>query len=203
MTRNRILYGLVFVVVVVILFYSFNSTGGQEDYIQTIEQVREETDEFMRTSDASPFATMESRYQGLKYFDPNPEYKVTADFIRLADSPIMQLVTSDGKDRSYRRIAFVDFRLRNRNHRLVVLESTEEETVSRFIPFADSSSGEDTYGGGRYLDVEQLPENNRIELDFNLAYNPYCAYSEAFSCPLPPADNFLAVPVLAGEKNYD
>ena len=71
-----------------------------------------------------------------------------------------------------------------------------------FIPFADSTSGEDTYGAGRYLELGEI-KNDRVVIDFNYAYNPYCAYSIDFSCPLPPAENYLAVAIEAGEKNYD
>jgi len=70
-----------------------------------------------------------------------------------------------------------------------------------FIPFVDSQAGKVTYGAGRYLDPE-LKEDGMLILDFNLAYNPYCAYNELYSCPIPPAENRLSVPIKAGEKNY-
>ena len=68
-----------------------------------------------------------------------------------------------------------------------------------FGPFRDATSGKETYGAGRYLDLEE-PHRDEAVVDFNLAYNPYCAYSEAYSCPLPPAENWLKVEVTAGEK---
>jgi uncharacterized protein (DUF1684 family) len=71
-----------------------------------------------------------------------------------------------------------------------------------FLAFADATSGIETYGAGRYLDVKKVPAATSIELDFNLAYNPYCAYNENFSCPFPPKENVLKVAILAGEKSY-
>ncbi|MDG1428784.1 MAG: DUF1684 domain-containing protein, partial [Crocinitomicaceae bacterium] len=70
---------------------------------------------------------------------------------------------------------------------------------SLFIPFRDKTSRHETYGGGRYLDV-QIPDRDMMHLDFNLAYNPYCAYSHRYSCPIPPEENTLNVSILAGEK---
>ncbi len=75
-----------------------------------------------------------------------------------------------------------------------------------FLPFKDATSGRETYGAGRYLDshrpgLQQL-EGGRFEIDFNYAYNPYCAYNENYRCPLPPAENWLKVPIHAGEKNF-
>ncbi len=70
-----------------------------------------------------------------------------------------------------------------------------------FLPFVDSLAGEETYGAGRYLEPERL-SNGKFSVDFNLAYNPYCAYNERWSCPLPPAENRIQVPIRAGEMNY-
>ena len=71
-----------------------------------------------------------------------------------------------------------------------------------FLAFADVTSARETYGAGRYLDIKKIPGATSIELDFNKAYNPYCAYNENYTCPLPPKENFLKVAILAGEKNY-
>jgi uncharacterized protein (DUF1684 family) len=71
-----------------------------------------------------------------------------------------------------------------------------------FLAFGDGTSAEETYGAGRYLDIDKTQGSNTITLDFNKAYNPYCAYSEKFSCPLPPAENLLVIPIPAGEKSY-
>ena len=70
-----------------------------------------------------------------------------------------------------------------------------------FVPYRDATSGDETYGAGRYLDIDPNPDGT-VTIDFNLAYNPLCAYSDAFSCPLPPVENWLAVPIRAGERDF-
>ena len=71
-----------------------------------------------------------------------------------------------------------------------------------FLAFADETSANETYGAGRYLDLKKVPAATSIELDFNLAYNPYCAYNDSYSCPFPPAENILRIAIRAGEKKY-
>ncbi len=80
-------------------------------------------------------------------------------------------------------------------------QSAEREDPNLFIPFRDATSGVESYGAARYLDLE-VAHNDRYSVDFNYAYNPYCAYSDAYVCPLPPRENWLGVPIRAGEKKY-
>ena len=201
LSRNNLLYTLVGAVILIILFYSFMESGGQDNYIQEVLKKREATDSFMRTSEESPFRTTEDIYHGLSYFDPDPAYRVNADFNPISNGRIRKLPMSDGKEEMYQEYGFADFKLNGRAHRLLVLQSAGG-LKNIFIPFADSTSGEDTYGAGRYLEVPEIG-NGKILLDFNYAYNPYCAYSATYSCPLPPAENYIAISILAGEKNYD
>lgn len=201
MRRNQIIYIVVGAVIIIILLYSFLGTGGQENYVQEVLKEREETNRFMRTSPESPFKFVEEDFQGLKYFDPDPGYKINADFIPISNGQIRRIPTSDGKEELYLEYGYADFRLQNRDLRLLVLQSTDQ-SKHLFIPFADSTSGDLTYGAGRYLDITFV-RDGKILIDFNYAYNPYCAYSKKYSCPLPPAENYLAVSILAGEKNYD
>jgi len=96
----------------------------------------------------------------------------------------------------------VEFDLNGMRLRLVVYKSAEDPFArSLFIPFSDETSGRETYGSGRYLDLEEQGGDD-YELDFNLAYNPYCAYNDQYTCPIPPRENRLPVRILAGEKNY-
>ena len=84
-----------------------------------------------------------------------------------------------------------------------VLEKFPEYADLLFVPFKDATNGAETYGGGRYIDVK-TPKGNKVILDFNLAYNPSCAYgSDRYSCPIPPKKNFLKIPIKAGEKNFE
>jgi len=186
----------------VILLYSFLETGGQDNYVQEILDKRAETDQFMRNSKESPFLNKLESYHGLNYFEPDLEFKINADFTKISDGKIRKLPTSDGKEEQYQEYGFADFNLDRRNHRLLILKTVEGESNHIFIPFADSTSGDETYGAGRYLELPTI-KGGKVLLDFNLAYNPYCAYSADYSCPLPPAENYLATSIKAGEKNYD
>jgi len=201
MSRNQLIYVIVGVMVLIILFYSFLGTNGQETYIQEVLTKREETDRFMRASEESPFNNAEEVYNGLKYYDPNPDYKINADFTLISNGDLRRLPTSDGKEEIYREYGFADFELDGRSHRLLILQM-EGGLNHIFLAFADSSSGDETYGAGRYLEIPEI-RDGKILLDFNYAYNPYCAYVADYSCPLPPAENYLATYILAGEKNYE
>ena len=98
MSRNQILYIIVGAAVIIILIYSFLGTGGQENYTRDVLEQREETDEFMRTSEESPFKFVEAPFSGLKYFDPDLNYKINADFVPISNGKIRRLPTSDGKE---------------------------------------------------------------------------------------------------------
>lgn len=96
----------------------------------------------------------------------------------------------------------MEFGLGDSRFQLTVFKSAEDPfTRSLFVPFSDQTSGSETYGSGRYLDIEEQGGDS-YELDFNLAYNPYCAYNEEYTCPIPPKENRLPVRIAAGEKNY-
>jgi len=113
------------------------------------------------------------------------------------------IATSTGTRQAYMRYGAFTFEIEGRSLKLIVYKSAEDHPYSRslFIPFSDETSGRETYAAGRYLDLEEQGGDD-YELDFNMAYNPYCAYSEEYTCPLPPAENKLSVRILAGEKNY-
>jgi uncharacterized protein (DUF1684 family) len=112
--------------------------------------------------------------------------------------------TNTGDRRHYRRWGRLSFEVDGRPAALTIYSDPYDEDY--FLPFRDATNGDETYGAGRYLDnhrpgVERTGENTFI-IDFNYAYNPYCAYSERYSCPLPPRENWLDVPIRAGEKKY-
>jgi uncharacterized protein (DUF1684 family) len=122
-----------------------------------------------------------------------------------AHPEIVQMATSTGEIRPQVRAAELHFRIGDRDLRLAgFADSHEHHLHELFVPFRDATSGRETYGAGRYLEVEVRPANGtyRATLDFNLAYNPYCAYSPDYSCPIPPAENTLPVAITAGERAY-
>lgn len=163
-----------------------------------------ELDNFRTQKDAF-FATPQSplepgtSFQGLSYF---PESEALRFMASIEPSPGGELTvgTSDGQSRSYQRAGIVRFEVNGTDAQLTLLHHTGDDGY--FVPFRDATSGKESYGAGRYLDLD-LEENGVVSLDFNLAHNPYCAYSEAYSCPLPPAENWLTAPIEAGEKKYE
>ena len=204
MKRKNVITLLVVVVLIITVFYSFQGSQDETAYVQEIEQERSEKDRFMRTSGESPFASNPEEYKGLQYFPPDVRYRVIANLVPIQQKKSIVLGTNDGKEQRYIEYAYAEFKMDGVSNRLLILEIADMGPFrgKLFLAFGDETSARETYGGGRYLDVAKAPGSNTIKLDFNLAYNPYCAYNETFSCPLPPRENILKIPIRAGEKNY-
>lgn len=201
--KNLILIFVAAVVIITILYTVYGSKD-QTSYVNQVLQEREEKDQYMRSSMESPFYANPQSFTGLKYFPPDLKYKITANLTRIDQKKQVMLTTNDGKQERYVEYAYAEFDLSGFHNKLLILEMIDEG-VSRgklFLAFGDGTSAKETYGAGRYLDVEKVQGSNTITLDFNKAYNPYCAYSEKFSCPLPPQENLLVIPINAGEKSY-
>jgi uncharacterized protein (DUF1684 family) len=200
--NNLFIMGVVLVGVMAIV-YSF---VGQDDgsYEQKILKQREEKDHFMRTASDSPFAGKVEDYSGLSYFPPDKKYRFTARIIPIENKKMIELGTSDGITKRYMEYAHAEFSIDGVDQRLLILEVMDMGPYrgTLFLAFGDETSARETYGAGRYLDVKKPKGINTITLDFNEAYNPYCAYNETYSCPLPPPENLLTIPIYAGEKNY-
>ncbi len=190
-------------VVAIILWYSM-LPGEQLPFEETVIIHREEILDFMKHSEESPLPdSLKSNFNGFDYFAPDPSFKVSASLERISEQLELNMTTNDGKAQVYTKYGYASFELFGQQHRLTLLQaSSAAEDGALFLPFGDNTNGESTYGGGRYLDLE-FTKRNTITIDFNLAYNPYCAYSASYSCPLPPAENQLTVAINAGEKNFD
>lgn len=142
-------------------------------------------------------------FEGLAYFEVDSTYRKTAAFTKNKGKRF-KMPTSTEREPIYRRYGFVDFLVDGKSQRLTVyqniaLKKQKEYKKHLFIPFRDATSGIESYGGGRYLDV-QIPSGKTLIVDFNQVYNPYCVYSHRYSCPIPPEENTLTVPFRAGEK---
>lgn len=204
MKTKNILLLLVVAVVLASVLYSFMGSHDQSAYVDEIKKEREEKERFMRTSPESPFVMDAKTFEGLKYFPVDPKYKITADITPIQSKKMVVLTTSDANEQRYIEYAYADFDLDGFHNRLLILEVTDMGPFrgKLFLAFGDETSASETYGAGRYLDVNKTPGSNTIALDFNKAYNPYCAYIEKYSCPFPPAENLLKVALRAGEKTY-
>jgi uncharacterized protein len=146
--------------------------------------------------------------QCLHFYDINQHYCVRATFQKTFDAIGFDMITSSGKKRLYYKYGMLTFKLGDSTLHLFVYQSdalmkTEKYKDFLFIPFGDATTGIDSYGGGRYIDIAiQDIKDNKVLLDFNKAYNPYCAYTAGYNCPLPPMENLLKIAIRAGERNY-
>ncbi len=196
---------IVLLVVAVVIFYSLQGGESKESYRERIQSEREKSAKFMKTSDESPFTPDSIPFLGLKYYDINQHYAIKARLEPVSEQKLMVLPTSSGEEEKYIRYGYAYFELNGKDNKLLVLQPFDsKEPQQLFIAFADKTSSEETYGGGRYLNIDMPARSGQktLDIDFNLAYNPYCAYNPKFSCPLPPKENILDIPIRAGEKNY-
>jgi uncharacterized protein (DUF1684 family) len=163
-----------------------------------VEAVRREKDEFFATDPQSPL-TPEQRedFKGLSYFPMDGSLRFELPLEESAKKEPIQMQTSTGDVQEYRRLGRVRFTLDGNQAELTVFGNDS----GYFVPFVDALAGKETYGAGRYLEPVALP-SGKLLIDFNLAYNPYCAYNENWSCPIPPAENRLRIPIRAGEKLF-
>lgn len=169
---------------------------------EEILRYRREKDTAFRTEAASPIPAHERHnFGGLRYYDPAPSSYVPTRLVPPADPIEVKMQTSDGDVRVFEVAGSFEFGVGGEKGMLTVYRQDATD-ASLFIPFKDATAPKETYGGGRYLDLPWRPPNSILFLDFNYAYNPYCAYNDEFSCPFPPRENWLPFPIRAGEKNY-
>ncbi|SRR6266545_2862817 len=163
-----------------------------------LEQFREAKDAFFKRDRQSPLTYEQKKeFKGLNYYPENPDLRLVVTVDEFPEKQVIEMQTSTGDVQKYERYGRFIFNVDEQEAALTLYGDED----SFFLPFADSLAGTETYGAGRYLEPEIL-EDNRFLVDFNLAYNPYCAYNEAWSCPLTPFENRLKVPIRAGEKIF-
>jgi uncharacterized protein len=178
----------------------------QPDEVETwkrgLLRFREQKDEFMRHGHDSPFSHSGLQdFHGLKYFEPEPVFRLEARLHRHPKEGSVMMATSKGTRQLFNRVGRFDLVIEGKPVQLEAYQSAEREDRDIFVPFRDSTSGEESYGAARYLDMEVQHDDNYL-VDFNYAYNPYCAYNDGYVCPLPPTENWLKVAIRAGEKKY-
>jgi len=178
-----------------------------DEYVKGIETMRREKDYFFKEDSESPIPhTLRGTLTGLAYFPVDPKYRMPARLIKNPNPERIVLATSKGVPREMVRHGVFEFGIGGKEQRLAAYKSVPQpghhhESESLFVPFRDSTSGKETYAAARYLDIEERPTDEYV-IDFNLAYNPYCAYSDDYVCPFPPPENWLSIPILSGEKNF-
>ena len=178
----------------------------QPDEVETwkrgLLRFRAQKDEFMRQGHDSPFShSGQQEFRGLRYFEPDPSFRFETKLRRYATEASVMMVTSEGTRQLFNKVGRFDVAIEGQPVKLQAYQSAERDDPSLFVPFKDATSGLESYGAARYLDMKVEHDDNYL-LDFNYAYNPYCAYNEGYICPLPPTENWLKVAIRAGEKKY-
>lgn len=162
--------------------------------------------EFLDPSKSPLSADEIKSFRGLSYFGIDLNFRVRARFVRTENTPLFVMQTTTDRLPRYRKFGEVHFEI---DDMPIVLEVYQSPEVSLrpgysdylFVPFTDQTNGSETYEVGRYIDL-RIPASDEVVVDFNLAYNPYCAYNDRYSCPIPPAVNNIGMRIEAGEKKY-
>jgi len=190
------------------LFISCNSQDkrpliGKTEYQQKLNAV-------FKDASKSPLKNKDLKsFKGLDFFPVDSSYIIIASIEKTPDTPFLGMATNTEEKSYYRKFGILTFTLKDKEMQLTLYESLEESENPvfedyLFLPFTDETSGSDSYGGGRYMDVfkSKINTNGTLELNFNNTYNPYCAYNDDYSCPLTPRDNHLSMEILAGVKDF-
>lgn len=175
------------------------------DWKFSVREQRAAKDDYFATNPHSPIPPAErAAFDGLPYFDIDPALRFELPLERHADPQTITVGTSVGGEQEYLEWGAFHFEIDGEPATLQAYKADPDDD-RLWVPFRDATSGDETYGAGRYLDLEadrhRTPAGEWI-LDFNQAYNPTCAYSDQYECPLPPTENWLDVPVRAGEKAF-
>lgn len=174
-------------------------------YVKQLKKERKEKDKEMRLEKDSPLPEeLKATFRGLNYFKPRPSFIKEARIERFDQATHFFMRTTTSRLPEYSVYGLITFKHKGRTFKLNVYQNIElvkkpgfEKHL--FIPFNDLTNGSLTYGGGRYLDITETGADTLI-IDFNKAYNPYCAYNHKYSCPIPPESNNLDLEIKAGEK---
>lgn len=192
------------IITFLLLLISINSFA--QSYAEQIAKHRETYKQDFIKDERSPLK--KNDLQNLHFYEADSAYKILADVEILKNEKVFKMPTFNGSSSDYYKYAHVNFVLNDKKiqmtlYRSVALSTNPVYKDHLFLPFTDETNNKETYGGGRYIDLDAKEiVANHIEIDFNKAYNPYCAYSDGYRCPVPPEENDLPLAVKAGEKLY-
>jgi uncharacterized protein (DUF1684 family) len=176
------------------------------DWERTVDQHRDDKDEYFRDSSRSPIPEIKQPdFAGLNYYPKSSDYYFELPLHEHEEKEIVVVATTTEGEREYLRWGEFRFEVDGHEETLQAYRRSENDP-GLWVPFRDETSGNETYGAGRYLDLhadEDRLDGDRWVVDFNLAYNPFCAYSERYECPMVPTENWLDVRIEAGEKTYE
>ena len=195
MFKNKIVLFVLILGIIGILFYSLNTA---ESYEVVVKKQRLEFEQNLMSEKDSPIANIKD-FSGIKYFEANKNYILSADYQALSSTTQSMILMTDSTQSEIKKVGNATFSMNGK----IFTVSVFDEGKYFLLPFTDLTSSKETYGGGRFINIpKDKLVDNKIEIDFNNAHNFYCAYNENFVCPIPPKENFIAMEVNAGEKKY-
>ncbi|RPI74283.1 MAG: DUF1684 domain-containing protein [Ignavibacteriales bacterium] len=198
---------LIYFLVLPFIFLSCGKeyTSEEKKYISGLENFRQEKNEYMQNDPDSPFNFKgKVHFSSLNYYDPDPEFVFKSKLFRYDNADTITIFGTKGEERKVLRFGYVNLNYKDNQYKVNVSEGVSKTgEIYYSIWFTDKTTGEETYGVGRYIDFEINPDTNFIyTIDFNLAYNPYCAYSPEYSCAIPAKEDYIDLAIEAGEKNF-
>ncbi len=176
-------------------------------YDKNLTPFQKEINEFFKDASISPLKEKDLKtFRGLDFFVFDSSYVVNAALTRTLDEKSFKMKTTTDRLPEYIKYGTVTFDLFDKNYSLNIYKNLEDINTQGyrdylFLPFLDDTNGFESYGGGRYIDLD-IPKGSNLIIDFNSAYNPYCVYDEKYSCPIVPKDNYLPLEINAGVKDY-
>ncbi|WP_019946118.1 DUF1684 domain-containing protein [Hymenobacter aerophilus] len=185
-------------------YFIYDLVLAQDQYIIRMRQQREAKNNSFRRAGSSPLSDeLRQSFDSLKFYPPNRDYRLEAQLEQFPQRDTVEMPLTDGQADKYLRWGRAKFIFDKQEYQLTLFLKADGKDTTLFVPFTDRTNGFGSYGGGRYLDAP-LPaaSDTEVLLDFNQAYNPFCAYSDAYACPVPPPDNRLKLQIEAGEMAY-
>ena len=196
-------YTFIFILFISI-FITLKTTA--QTYQETIKKHRQDYKEAFLKEERSPVKAEDMAY--FDFFEIDSTFRIKCTFTKTNSPDTFIIPTVDGKQKEYFKYGILTFTVKGQVQQLNIYRSLALMKMPQyknylFIPFKDQTNAKETYGGGRYLDIETTDiQEDVVILDFNKAYNPYCAFGDGFSCPIPPKENHLKIGIEAGEKNF-
>lgn len=189
----------------VLLF--FTSCQSQKRPIKSKSEFQKQQNSFFKDASKSPLKSKDLKaFEGLEFFPIDSLFVVEAQLKRTPNTPFFDMKTTTKRVSRERVFGILSFTINSKSYTLNVYQAapdSDSKTDSDylFLPFLDATNGTETYGGGRYIDLS-IPKGNKITVDFNNSYNPYCAYNEKYSCPIVPRENYLLLKINAGVLRF-
>lgn len=190
---------------IVVYLIMFMGCQSQKKSIRSNSEFQKVQNEFFKDASTSPLKSKDLKtFEGLDFFPIDSSFIVKAKLFRTPNTTYFEMETTTERVAKERIYGILSFIINNQTFSLKIYQSESainEDADYLFLPFLDDSNGDSTYGGGRYIDLS-IPSFDTLIVDFNKAYNPYCAYNDKYSCPIVPRENYIPLKVIAGVKRF-